>query len=233
MSSLSSSIPLQQEQHHQFIPPSASVSLSSDAPGYFHKNGNKSNDNGNDKNDSGPACWKCKGNGFVPKYKNVKPKDDTECKKCSICDGKGYLPRKKREMECASMFGQITRKRKAPKGWKNFGPTPAALESSEYSSKNEVDKILFERAIELVRQAEDPEVIKNLKRNEEVEVSEHGLCNKVEWLPRKGEQLCNLVGNWRILQHSSSTSNYISAGFNINTISFLHWFAGVEYFYKC
>ncbi len=37
------------------------------------------------------------------------------------------------------------------------------------------------------------------RREGEVNVSDK-LSDQVEWLPRRGEQLFNLVGHWRILQ---------------------------------
>ena len=147
---------------HRFVPATNAVSLSSDAPGYVH-NANANPDGGptcykckgfgkmfyrNGQKLCDPRLLLVDGSVSVSvlsnKGKRKKKKDDVAVpviteKKCKVCKGKGFLPRKKREIDCASLPGQITRGRKCPNGWSHSGPLPAAMSSYSSSSSGDAD----------------------------------------------------------------------------------------------
>jgi len=59
------------------------------------------------------------------------------------------------------------------------------------------------------------DLFQKAKRGEgEVKVSDE-LSDQIEWLPRRGEQLFNLVGHWRIIQrfagHRRTTNELVTA----------------------
>lgn len=161
----------------RYIPPETSLSLSSDAPGYRNSN----DCSGNQEQQAGPTCWKCKGS---KEQKRNLGKKNEEIITCKVCRGKGFLQSKKRESDRSDVMGQITRSRKCPEDWKATGPEPASI---AFTCRDNEDA-----AVNLVRKAE-LECI-------EVDVPDD-LARKYDWLPQRGEQLCNLVGRWRILQH--------------------------------
>ena len=165
--------------------PQGTASLLDDAPGW--------------EDSDGPTCWKCKGIGTtkakkVKLEKSAKEKEQKEKepqpqdpRTCPVCQGRGHLLKRK----IPEKPGKITRGRKRPKGWLPEGPDPAAIAANDEWSKMAV------------------------KANEEyVDVTTQGQEGP-EWLPRMGEELCNLVGSWRILQrvgsHRWTTDDIVTA----------------------
>ncbi len=204
--------------------PTGNQSLSSDAPGWI------TNAERNDQ-EGGPTCWKCKGQREVldkkafMKGKNKhnahrsdkKRKFDAEnlqgeipgetMKACPVCDGKGFIPPKKKEMSSlSSQHGMITRKRRCPGNWKCSGPVAFAMKEAntrlaEAGSLEKPFSILLEATIE----ADGAGI--------SVPPMEY---ENYPWYPsNKGEQLCNLVGSWRILQrvgsHRWTTDDIVTA----------------------
>ena len=171
---------LSTKEYERFVP-QGTASLVEDAPGWA----------GQRYPDSGPVCWKCRGNGGV-KVKKVKGSDKTSTKECPVCFGHGRLAPKRKEVEGASKPGTITRGRRHPDGWKPSGPTPFAL--TQNSSK-------WTRYVEMANEGTDVEI------QDEKDMP--------MWIPRQGEELCNLVGSWRILQrvgsHRWTTDDLVTA----------------------
>lgn len=169
--------------------PQGTASLSDDAPGW--------------EDSDGPTCWKCKGAGLKQKQSQQKgqqgiviegaSRDDLR-KTCPICQGRGHLL--KRRIPIAP--GRITRGRKRlhPDQIRpsKSGPDPAAIASNDEWAK-------------LVLQANEKYV--------DVSITEEEERVGPEWLPREGEELCNLVGTWRILQrvgsHRWTTDDIVTA----------------------
>jgi hypothetical protein len=88
--------------------------------------------------------------------------------------------------------GKITRGRKRPQGWKPDGPDPFAISKDDDWSK-------------MV-----------LKANEDyIDMEIQNQDDGPDWLPGRGEELCNLVGSWRILQrvgsHRWTTDDIVTA----------------------
>ena len=107
---------------------------------------------------------------------------------CPACQGRGYL----RKRKIPEYPGKITRGRKRPQGWKPDGPDPMAMSVDDDWSK-------------MVQKANEEYVdIKLLNRDD-----------GPHWLPGMGEELCNLVGTWRILQrvgsHRWTTDDIVTA----------------------
>ena len=193
-------------------------SLSSDAPGWSSTTVGQ-----------GPTCWKCKGRKqLVDKkalkkgskehqVKKAKLIDKKPLKECSVCHGKGFLPPKRIEMtSLAFQPGMITRKRRCPDSWQCTGPKAHAVSQAEKLKngiQNDADSPLF-----LLHKANSMKL---------VEAGVTAPCrsyNEYPWYPsNKGEQLCNLVGDWRILQrvgsHRWTTDDIVTAKIAIEEIS--------------
>lgn len=152
----------------------------------------------------GPTCWKCRGVGTAKakkiklskkekKEKKTKPSSGKEAEQprvCPVCEGRGHLLKRK----VPEKLGRITRGRKRPQGWSPDGPDPAAI-----SCDDEWSRMV-------------------LKANEEcvdADIENDNNHDGPEWLPNMGEELCNLVGIWRILQrvgsHRWTTDDIVTA----------------------
>jgi tRNA1Val (adenine37-N6)-methyltransferase len=185
--------------------PQGKVSLEDDAPGW--------------EDTDGPTCWKCKGKKTVqtklPKSdKAVIPNDlstkinssnVSSCKNngntflgslkfrnCPVCQGQGFLRKRKLSIS----LGKITRGRQKPNSsWQPHGPDPIAILRNDQWSK-------------LIQEAnnEYQDVMISLKDDQK---------EYPTWLPQPGEELCNLVGRWRILQrvgsHRWTTDDLVTA----------------------
>lgn len=193
--------------------PTGEYSLISDAPGWSSETVSDNNLTNNDQQ-HGPSCWKCKGKGVL-KVKSKKKKRDIKKQKleddsgasvdkCNVCSGNGFLPKKKKEMiSLQSQPGMITRKRRCPKDWVCSGPTAAAITEMETMIDCTKDDHTM-RPLFLLQKA-----MMNDVKDEGICVSKDMFHSKslksYPWLPiNNGEQLCNLVGNWRILQKRAS-----------------------------
>lgn len=210
--------------------PVGSKALSSDAPGW------NTSSNASEKA-TGPTCWKCKGqrevvvkasklknqqvNGNPTKRQKVKKPVDKILKACTVCDGKGFIPPKKKEMTSLSaQVGMITRQRKYPEGWKVSGPTAHAVE--------EMHKTI-EKEGELGGHRMPNNALLYLHQANTVAANDAGVSvpsighDEYPWYPsNNGEQLCNLVGSWRILQrigsHRWTTDDIVTAQIAIQQV---------------
>jgi tRNA1(Val) A37 N6-methylase TrmN6 len=187
----------------RFVPQGA-ASLLDDAPGW--------------EDSDGPTCWKCKGVGTTIKFvKHIQvvveksrsldeaPIDENAPvldmnsvpqhlerrqlpQPCPVCQGRGYL----RKRKIPENPGKITRGRKRPQEWRPDGPDPIAISKDDDWSK-------------MV-----------LKANEDyIDMEIQNQDDGPDWLPGRGEELCNLVGTWRILQrvgsHRWTTDDIVTA----------------------
>ena len=186
--------------------PQGPASLADDAPGWKQKDNDDEN---------GPTCWKCKGVGKVRgsrkrKKKTKKKKDAPAAKEdyninnnkttteeppprsCPVCEGRGYLLKRK----IPPKPGVITRGRQ---GWTPCEPLPDGMKHS--SEDDWAAKLVWKANKERV----DVEIIPETRNNVSPPV----------WLPGVGEELCNLVGSWRILQrvgsHRWTTDDLVTA----------------------
>ena len=195
------------ERIERFVPV-GQASLVDDAPGWSSDNKSSSTL----ANNSGPICWKCRGTGQLKLTKKLRrnAEADTESHKmCSVCKGTGHLPPKKEEaLALQNRSGEITRPRTCPKDWKPRGPIPWALDlelQAQQKQKQPQTTCNQKEAARLVHLAESTKT--------EIAVQpylddDHSSFDKTkplpQWLPQQGEQLCNLVGSWRILQRVAS-----------------------------
>ena len=213
----------------QFVP-QGTASLFCDAPGWLSELNNQ-------QKDAGPLCWKCRGVGRVKpkKQKNKKrrrseiavaetstfaPDDEQTTRMCPVCSGKGYLPSKHKSSDAGfqGARGVITWSRRAPPGWTTSGPDAYAIERV----KSGADLLKgYQTALSLLQRACYMEVITNVD-GRDIEEDRTGVIvpsaaiDVPAWVPsRSGEQLCNLVGNWRILQrigsHRWTTDDLVTA----------------------
>jgi tRNA1(Val) A37 N6-methylase TrmN6 len=181
--------------HIERFVPSGEPSLLDDAPGW-NVDGRL---NTNDEDFLGPICWKCRGTGTKAatlkrgKQLNADSQVETGLEKlsfnsmpaCPVCQGRGRLAPKRADVEGTSKPGVITRGRNRPTNWHPSGPTPVAMMARTLGT-DLVKRATFER--------EDVVVPLELA----TEIDDAG------WLPQAGEELCNLVGSWRILQRVGS-----------------------------
>jgi hypothetical protein len=200
---------------HRFVPV-GSASLSADAPGWDEDVSSsssivdKTDDDGSlvEAVYQGPICWKCRGTGkSVQGTKiseinnpNKKQKDTT----CNVCQGIGKLKPKKREREAKNQRqGEITQPRRSADDWNDFGPSPYAVWAVQEQSNKETS---HNKGVEFWNQVQ--------QSRKEIYIPLDTVDCPL-WLPRQGEQLCNLVGSWRILQcvgsHRWTTDDLVTA----------------------
>eukprot|EP00986_Skeletonema_menzelii_P010267 scaffold4987_cov135-Skeletonema_menzelii.AAC.7 len=196
--------------------PEGAVSLSSDAPGWTVEN-----DGDNMPGESrGPICWKCKGECNLRVLKKKAPSNQ---RICPVCKGNGFLPMKSKYVQSisaeADKSGVITSRRRRPRGWNESGHVPAAVQASlDIDNDDNCVKTTTQQALSILRQANGLDDDFDSKRNDvpaniAKELHEQ---NCPPWLPlNSGEQLCNLVGRWRILQrvgsHRWTTDDLVTA----------------------
>jgi len=196
--------------------PEGAVSLSSDAPGWTVEN-----DGDNMPGESrGPICWKCKGECNLRVLKKKAPSNQ---RICPVCKGNGFLPMKSKYVQSisaeADKSGVITSRRRRPRGWNESGHVPAAVQASlDMDNDDNCVKSTTQQALSILRQANGLDDDYDSKRNDvpaniAKELHEQ---NCPPWLPlNSGEQLCNLVGRWRILQrvgsHRWTTDDLVTA----------------------
>lgn len=180
---MSSSLP-----YERYVP-QGRASLVEDAPGWGEETQGT-----HETNKSGPACWKCRGSGAVKPPKGTVGQPNYS--DCSVCDGRGRLAPKRKEVMAATNPGTITRGRRCPYGWIQSGPAPHAL----------TEKTKWSKYVEKANQGSDIQVEK------EESMSDEHVPN---WMPTYSEELCNLVGTWRILQrvgsHRWTTDDLVTA----------------------
>ena len=134
-----------------------------------------------------------------------------EKKSCNVCSGKGSLPPKKSESINHAM---ITKKRKCPPDWKDSGPMAyVLLQLKEFISSCETQGNDSDHPLHFLHLAN---TMTEDKAGIEVPLEEGTSVEVTPWLPSNpGEQLCNLVGSWRILQkigsHRWTTDDILTA----------------------
>jgi tRNA1(Val) A37 N6-methylase TrmN6 len=155
----------------------------------------------------GPTCWKCRGSG-VRKHSPLPP---CSVIPCSVCSGRGRLPPKRAEVTGATKSGKITRGRRCPAGWLPAGPLPQAIVGVD--DENGGASKWAKLAIKANTLREDVEILDtdtNANADDGVAVPE-----PPSWIPKMGEELCNLVGSFRILQrvgsHRWTTDDLVTA----------------------
>ncbi|KAL7481720.1 hypothetical protein ACHAW6_007391 [Cyclotella cf. meneghiniana] len=199
------------------VPPGP-ISLSSDAPGW----------SSSETNETGPVCWKCRGARTVrPLSRDVqRPNPDTRSRiegtartdlppreaqtnrrPCPVCRGEGVLPMRSRRRSASS--GSITARRKRPRGWDEAGHLPPAVGAcADFTTSEPQETTSWMRcALSCLSRANGPDDDYDTRRNDVfVRVPpDVSPPTTIPWLPvSRGEQLCNLVGRWRILQRIAS-----------------------------
>lgn len=176
--------------------PTGGFALVSDAPGWKT----------DDKQQSGPTCWKCKGGKeIIDKKASRKEAKESKkkakvSKKCPVCDGRGFLNPKKQEIESlAAKQGMITRRRRCNSDWIDHEPKSFAMKELEDLLQENPSLLKKGQPLYFLQQANSLET-----KDEGVSVPEEKFY-EYPWFPcNKGEQLCNLVGSWRILQRVGS-----------------------------
>ena len=186
--------------------PEGAVSLSSDAPGWTPKA----------SGDSGPICWKCKGEGNLQILKKNAP---SKTRTCPVCNGCGFLPVKSKYAQSISADadtpGVITSRRRRPRGWMEFGHVPAAVQASLSHDEDKCEESAIHQSLSILRQANGNDDDYDSKRKD-VPAKIAKDMTPPPWLPvNSGEELCNLVGRWRILQrvgsHRWTTDDLVTA----------------------
>ena len=197
--------------------PEGAVSLSSDAPGWtVVKN------NAGDKESRGPICWKCKG---LCSLRILKKNAPSNQRTCPACKGNGFLPTKSKLISAdVDKPGVITSRRRRPRGWNEFGHVPSAVQASgdvaSISDENNEKRTttITQQALSILRRANGHDDDYDSKRKDVPAIIPKDLLKQdcPCWLPiNSGEQLCNLVGRWRILQrvgsHRWTTDDLVTA----------------------
>lgn len=175
------------QPYERFVP-QGRASLVEDAPGW----GKETHET--ETNTSGPACWKCRGSGAVKPKKTKGTDEQPKNSECPVCGGRGRLTTKRKEAMGATKPGIITRGRRCPDGWVPSGPAPHAL----------TEKTKWSKYVEKANQGSDVQI-----------ETEELLSDAPNWMPQLSEELCNLVGTWRILQrvgsHRWTTDDLVTA----------------------
>jgi tRNA1Val (adenine37-N6)-methyltransferase len=119
---------------------------------------------------------------------------------CPVCRGKGHLMVKQEQLDAKHAPGVITRGRRRPPHWVVDGFLPMALQQTNNNTTNtwtDSVRIAYDNCEDVVIQ----------------ESATHE--NSPRWLPKTAEQMCNLVGSWRILQrvgsHRWTTDDLVTA----------------------
>ena len=223
---------------HRYVP-QGSASLASDAPGWTADASPAATHRTEPQisvQERGPICWKCKGAGSLKLRAQDRKKqrinlvasggilhDGKEMTKrnCPVCNGRGYLPMRSRYTNALnsnvtdSSGGSITARRRRPIEWKEFGHVPSAVQACIDLT---ADSTPIKSNTALVYLAQANGLDTDYSKRQDVFINETSLgnTNNPTWLPiNKGEQLCNLVGRWRILQrigsHRWTTDDIVTA----------------------
>ena len=221
---------------HRYVP-QGMASLASDAPGWSAEAQLNDESGAVDEQTDGrgPVCWKCKGvctlklraQDRKKQKSEQKPFDnvvgssnkDMHQRPCPVCHGKGYLPVRSRFIsaldESKKTGGSITARRRRPKEWFDFGHTPPVVQACESIVSGSTRKSL-PYAFSFLAEANGSDT--DYSPREDVPITDVPKDTKdiPTWLPiNRGEQLCNLVGKWRILQkigsHRWTTDDIVTA----------------------
>ena len=163
-------------------------------------------------------------------YENKQRRQNTTA--CPVCQGSGHIQCKEKELKYQNRAGVITKTRSCPTGWKSKKPLPYVI-TTQISSKttekeitndeknSESDFRLFQCIQQIYNGLSQDVSINSFFLNKNHTQSQEEQINQLQsnplpiWLPREGEQLCNLVGSWRILQrvgsHRWTTDDLVTA----------------------
>ncbi len=209
--------------------PLGAVSLSTDAPGYEAPR--SCNDGGKEV---GPVCWKCTGTGRCkPKKKrkrpaigeaSASPPPSQAPRSCPVCSGSGHLPPKAVSSQEGSkdLPGMITASRRRARSGALVVQGPDAIVMGRMktilSEEDKAARSIPEGELQSLKLLQKACLITNLEAETKVAGVEVPTSddNYPSWMPANpGEQLCNLVGNWRILQrvgsHRWTTDDIVTA----------------------
>ena len=111
--------------------------------------------------------------------------------------------------------GCITARRRRPIGWKEFGHVPPAVQASSGLTADSAT-INSNPALFYLAQANGLDTDYSKRQDIFIKETASNNAKNPAWLPiNKGEQLCNLVGRWRILQrvgsHRWTTDDIVTA----------------------
>ena len=215
--------------------PLGAVSLSTDAPGYEAPR-SCGNDGGKEV---GPLCWKCKGTGRCKPKKlqgakrkrpgigetTASPPPSQALRSCPVCSGSGRLPPKAVSSREGSkdLPGMITASRRRPPisgALVVQGPDAIVMgRMKSIVSEDTPANSIPEGELQSLKLLQKACLITNLDAETKVagvEVPTSDDNYYPSWMPANpGEQLCNLVGNWRILQrvgsHRWTTDDIVTA----------------------
>jgi len=139
--------------------------------------------------EDGPICWKCRGQSRHPRPNG-----------CTVCKGAGRLPARR----VAARAGKITRGR----------------QGQQFSSSKDDDLLLVCCLPDPAGYQQHPAAGALVQRATQLRVDVEMTTTDDDtaipcWLPRESEELCNLVGHWRILQkvrsHRWTTDDLVTA----------------------
>ena len=142
--------------------------------------------------------------------------NSNQVRECAVCNGKGYLPIKSKLIQSQNQVGVITSRRNRPLGWVEFGHMPPSVQAVLANNKvkqqeGDEQDIMMGYAIQLLAKANGIDDDYTSKRNDVpidmalIEKNNNDNNTVPNWLPiNPGEQLCNLVGRWKILQRVAS-----------------------------
>jgi tRNA1(Val) A37 N6-methylase TrmN6 len=236
---------------HRFVP--LDESLSSDAPGYelVDDHQHQQVHNGNDNGGGGPVCWKCHGGGGAAANKPrppPPPSHDHQTKKkkvCVICHGSGRLPTR----QVVPRVGKVTRGRQrqrrpersahtttifaaaAAPGNPHSPPRPVGYQVPIYgplvqkATQERVDIMLEDAAAAAAAAAPDHDDDDDQHPSRMMIFPSSSSSLPPIWWPRDNEELCNLVGEYRILQkyksHRWTTDDLVTAVVAAKTVTSL------------
>jgi len=146
---------------------------------------------------------------------------------CPVCDGNGTIPRRKENVSSSEKGRIITRKRKCPENWSTSGPIADAVKRCEHFIKtyDDIDdcdvEIRNNQPLYLLHLGNQDHSVGE-EKGAGISVTSYVAKTRPEsqpppsWLPiNTGEQLCNLVGTWRIVQkvgsHRWTTDDLVTA----------------------
>jgi hypothetical protein len=155
-------------------------------------------------------------------------------RECSVCHGTGHLPPKMADVMGWTKPGVITSGRRHVPSWKPSGPLPHAFlilapqslvlpkrkdvkgdkkDDTTTTTTTTTTESYYCHWAELVHRANQGQAVEIPNNQHATSSSSSRLLPT--WLPQPGEELCNLVGSWRILQrvgsHRWTTDDLVTA----------------------
>jgi len=242
---------------HRYVP-QGPASLASDAPGWSAKVSDAPTTHqtrtltagaqqNNEEVNVGPICWKCKGARTLKiRAQNGKKQTtyqtsstNSNQRLCPVCNGNGNLPIRSRYINAESknnVGGAITARRRRPTKWVEHGHIPACVQASSLlSDGDDYDPSSLPYALSFLIQANGSD--SDYSKRQDIAITTTPTLSRDEipkWLPvNPGEQLCNLVGKWRIMQkigsHRWTTDDIVTAYIAATSLSQAKHVTDVKY----